>query len=112
MPGEGIADDIQPSTQEEDTSCSGPPTREELLTRYPAKFTWNQLKTFVNSGWVSSQLSHSRCKSLRISDLGLLKRDRKLQKRYDDWVVGIVKQHGSMGECVARCFESTDINHS
>lgn len=33
------------------------------------------------------------------SDLGLLKRDRKLQKRYDDWVAGIVKQHGSMGEC-------------
>lgn len=28
----------------------GPPTREELLVHYPAKFTWTQLKTFVNSG--------------------------------------------------------------
>ncbi|KAF8964170.1 hypothetical protein BDZ97DRAFT_1816627 [Flammula alnicola] len=58
---------------------TGPPTREEILVHYPAKFTWNQLKTFVNSG-----------------DLGLLKRDRKLQKRYDEWAVGITQQHGSM----------------
>jgi hypothetical protein len=29
---------------------AGPPTREELLVHYPAKFTWEQLKTFVNSG--------------------------------------------------------------
>ncbi|KAG6903159.1 hypothetical protein C0995_004706 [Termitomyces sp. Mi166 len=43
---------------------TGPPTREELLVYYPAKFTWTQLKTFVNSG-----------------DLGLLKRDKKLQAR-------------------------------
>ena len=28
----------------------GPPTREELLVHYPAHFTWEQLKTFVNSG--------------------------------------------------------------
>lgn len=28
----------------------GTPTREELLVYYPAKFTWKQLKTFVNSG--------------------------------------------------------------
>jgi hypothetical protein len=28
----------------------GPPTKEELLVHYPAKFTWMQLKTFVNSG--------------------------------------------------------------
>ncbi|KAJ3513495.1 hypothetical protein NLJ89_g2917 [Agrocybe chaxingu] len=58
---------------------NGPPTREELLVHYPPKFTWNQLKTFVNSG-----------------DLGLLKRDRKLQKRYDEWVVGIVAEYGSV----------------
>ncbi|KAJ3569388.1 hypothetical protein NP233_g5081 [Leucocoprinus birnbaumii] len=56
----------------------GPPTKEELLVHYPAKFTWEQLKTFVNSG-----------------DLGLLKRDKKLQKRYDEWIVGILKQWGS-----------------
>lgn len=29
---------------------TGPPTREELLVHYPAKFTWNQLKVFVNAG--------------------------------------------------------------
>jgi hypothetical protein len=29
----------------------GPPTKEELLVYYPAKFTWKQLKTFVNSGY-------------------------------------------------------------
>ena len=29
---------------------TGPPTKEELLVHYPAKFTWKQLKTFVNSG--------------------------------------------------------------
>ncbi|KAI0655382.1 hypothetical protein C8Q70DRAFT_923555 [Cubamyces menziesii] len=57
----------------------GPPTREEMLVYYPAKFTWKQLKTFVNSG-----------------DLGLLKRDRKLQKRYDTWAQGIKAKYGSM----------------
>ncbi|KAH7914256.1 hypothetical protein BJ138DRAFT_434967 [Hygrophoropsis aurantiaca] len=57
----------------------GPPTREELLVHYPAKFTWIQLKTFVNSG-----------------DLGLLKRDKKLQIRYNAWAKGIKEQHGSI----------------
>ncbi|KAJ7256779.1 hypothetical protein B0H12DRAFT_1015657 [Mycena haematopus] len=57
---------------------SGLPTREELLVHYPAKFTWNELKTFVNSG-----------------DLGLLKRDRKLQQRYNVWLAGIKEKYGS-----------------
>ena len=30
----------------------GPPTYQELLELYPAKFTWQELKTFVNSGSV------------------------------------------------------------
>ena len=29
---------------------TGPPTKGELLVHYPPKFTWHQLKTFVNSG--------------------------------------------------------------
>lgn len=29
---------------------TGLPTKEELIAHYPAKFTWNELKTFVNSG--------------------------------------------------------------
>ncbi|TFK52186.1 hypothetical protein OE88DRAFT_1711932 [Heliocybe sulcata] len=58
---------------------TGPPTKEELLVYYPAKFTWHQLKTFVNSG-----------------DLGLLKRDKKLQQRYDVWAKGMRAQYGSI----------------
>ncbi|TFY54524.1 hypothetical protein EVJ58_g8810 [Rhodofomes roseus] len=58
---------------------SGPPTREELLVYYPPKFTFHQLKTFINSG-----------------DLGLLKRDKTLQKRYEIWSAGIRKEYGSM----------------
>ncbi|THH26822.1 hypothetical protein EUX98_g7362 [Antrodiella citrinella] len=58
---------------------TGPPTKEELLAHYPAKFTWAQLKTFVNSG-----------------DLGLLKRDKKLQVRYDTWAKGIREEYGSI----------------
>ncbi|KAI0667731.1 hypothetical protein C8Q78DRAFT_1140374 [Trametes maxima] len=58
---------------------NGPPTRDEMLVYYPAKFTWKQLKTFINS-----------------RDLGLLKRDRTLQKRYDMWSQGIRDQYGSI----------------
>lgn len=62
---------------------SGLPTREQLLVHYPAKFTWLELKTFVNSG-----------------DLGMLKRDRKLQQRYELWAVGIKEKYGSIGAIV------------
>ncbi|KAK0439890.1 hypothetical protein EV421DRAFT_1712963 [Armillaria borealis] len=58
---------------------TGPPTKEELIVYYPAKFTWNQLKTFVNSG-----------------DLGLLKRDKKLQERYQFWATSIKLKYGSI----------------
>ncbi|KAI0304295.1 hypothetical protein B0F90DRAFT_1809160 [Multifurca ochricompacta] len=57
----------------------GSPTREELLVYYPAKFTWEQLKTFVNSG-----------------DLGLLKRDKKLQQRYMRWAKEIKAEYKSI----------------
>ncbi|KAH0831889.1 hypothetical protein J3R83DRAFT_12763 [Lanmaoa asiatica] len=49
---------------------------DELRVHYPARFTWLQLKTFVNSG-----------------DLGLLKRDKKLQRRYDEWAIGIKMEY-------------------
>lgn len=39
---------------------NGPPTREELLAYYPAKFTWHQLKTFVNSGYLYFVVSMNR----------------------------------------------------
>lgn len=38
------------ATKEEVPLGMGPPTRAELLAHYPARFTWSQLKTFVNSG--------------------------------------------------------------
>ncbi|KAJ3764410.1 hypothetical protein EV360DRAFT_91298 [Lentinula raphanica] len=58
---------------------TGPPTREELLAYYPPRFTWEQIKTFINSG-----------------DLGLLKRHKQLQTRYMAWTAGIKQEHGSM----------------
>jgi hypothetical protein len=82
---------------------TGLPTREELLVYYPAKFTWNQLKTFVNSGYAGVSplklryvLNASPISEYR--DLGLLKRDKKLQRRYDEWAVGIVAKYGSLGQ--------------
>jgi hypothetical protein len=33
-----------------DPPGSGPPTLAELNAHYPAQFTWNQLKIFINSG--------------------------------------------------------------
>ncbi|KAJ7069514.1 hypothetical protein C8F01DRAFT_1113012 [Mycena amicta] len=58
---------------------TGPPTRAELTAHYPSQFTWDQLRAFVNSG-----------------DLGLLKRHKALQARYDRWVVGVKSEYGSM----------------
>lgn len=77
----------------------GPPTKEELLVYYPAKFTWEQLKTFVNSGCVqvSHRLTITQLQVGIVRDLGLLRRDKKLQQRYERWVKGIKEQHGSMG---------------
>lgn len=40
--------------------------------------------------------SHGREKTNR--DLGLLKRDRELQKRYEEWAEGVKSEHGSIGE--------------
>jgi hypothetical protein len=31
---------------------TGPPTKAELIAYYPAKFTWAQLKAFINSGYI------------------------------------------------------------
>ncbi|KAI0044268.1 hypothetical protein FA95DRAFT_1523159 [Auriscalpium vulgare] len=69
----------RPLSQDNVPLRDGPPTREELLVYYPAKFTWDQLKVFVNSG-----------------DLGLLKRDKKLQQRYAKWSIGLKEKYGSI----------------
>ena len=44
------ANGITPLTEAEVPLRTGPPTREELAVYYPAKFTWIQIKTFINSG--------------------------------------------------------------
>lgn len=77
-------------TSESVSLGTGPPTREELLVYYPPKFTWDQLKTFVNSG-----------------DLGLLKRDRALQQRYNEWSVGIKQEYGTMAINSELSFEAS-----
>jgi hypothetical protein len=58
----------------------GPPTKAELIMHYPGKFSWEQLRTFINAG-----------------DLGLLKRDKALQKRFDGFCDLIREQYGSNG---------------
>ncbi|KAI9508878.1 hypothetical protein F5148DRAFT_832520 [Russula earlei] len=68
----------RPSSSHTVPLAEGIPTKDELLVYYPAKFTWRQIKTFVNSG-----------------DLGLLKRDLKLQHRYDRWLEEIKTKYGS-----------------
>ncbi|KAF9033607.1 hypothetical protein BJ165DRAFT_1515253 [Panaeolus papilionaceus] len=60
-------------------SITDPPTKEELHTLYPAKYTWNQLKMIINSG-----------------DLGLLQRHPDLQKRYEECNRELAKQYGSI----------------
>ena len=47
-----IISSVTEPTPETVSVGTGPPTREELLVHYPAKFTWKQLKVFVNSGYV------------------------------------------------------------
>ncbi|KAG6813594.1 hypothetical protein H0H92_009639 [Tricholoma furcatifolium] len=67
------------SLHQDNVPClTGRPTKEELLVYYPAQFTWIQLKTFINSG-----------------DLDLLKRHKKLQARFDEWVESIKAEYGS-----------------
>ncbi|KAI6006463.1 hypothetical protein EDC04DRAFT_2907803 [Pisolithus marmoratus] len=73
----------------------GPPTRQELLAHYPARFTCPQLKAFINSG----QVLFSRVLLLLLTatrDLDLLKRDKALQHRYDVWLADVKKKHGSV----------------
>jgi hypothetical protein len=43
---------------------------------------------------------HKLIVSFRFSDLGLLKRDRKLQVRYDAWAKGIKEEYGSTGTSI------------
>lgn len=76
---------------------TGLPTHQELLDHYPAKFTWQELKVFVNSGFVP--LNRFRCLPLTngFSELGLLKRDKMLQLRYNDWSEEIKQKWGTLG---------------
>jgi len=57
----------------------GPPTLGELAKFYPSRHTWDDLRSFMRTG-----------------DLGLLKRDPVLQKRYSVWAEDIKKEHGTL----------------
>jgi len=76
---------------------TGLPTCQELLDHYPAKFTWQELKMFVNSGSVLRNCFQHLPLTDDPSDLGLLKRDRMLQLRYNDWSEEIKKKWGTLG---------------
>ena len=76
---------------------TGLPTYQELLDHYPAKFTWQDLKAFVNSGCVLRGCFRRPPLTLEFSDLGLLKRDKMLQLRYNDWSEDIKKKWGTLG---------------
>ncbi|EIW74721.1 hypothetical protein CONPUDRAFT_113308 [Coniophora puteana RWD-64-598 SS2] len=66
----------QRSAALDEPEVPGPPTLEELMADYQAKFTWEQLKRIISYG-----------------DLGLLKRDNKLQERYMIWSDVVRRQH-------------------
>lgn len=79
------------------TTGTGLPTYQELLDHYPARFTWQQLKAFVNSGFVLRTCFRYLLLTDDSSDLGLLKRDKMLQLRYNDWTKETKKKWGTMG---------------
>ncbi|KZT42676.1 hypothetical protein SISSUDRAFT_1058447 [Sistotremastrum suecicum HHB10207 ss-3] len=54
------------------------PTHQELLVSYPPQYDWQELKNIIASG-----------------DLGLLKRHRDLQARYDLWSAKVREAKGS-----------------
>jgi len=76
---------------------TGLPTRQELLDYYPAKFTWQDLKAFVNSGCVLCSYFRHPHLTGEFSDLALLKRDKMLQLRYNGWSEDIKKKWGTLG---------------
>ena len=76
---------------------AGLPTYQELVDHYPAKFTWQELKTFVNSGSVLWDHSMRLPLTVNFSDLGLLRRDKMLQLRYNAWSAEIKNKWGTMG---------------
>lgn len=77
-----------------------PPTQAELLALYPAKFTWIQVKTFINDGYYILYIpSMFDLMTLRYSGR-LLKRHPALDKRYGLWCAEICNKYGSIGESV------------
>ena len=84
---------------------TGPPTLDEVRIYYPPKFTWWQLKLFINAGCVGScfHVFPSQSTRLSSSDLGLLKRHKKLQLRYAEWGKKIRAEYGSVGEFFTGC---------
>jgi hypothetical protein len=72
----------------------GPPTKEELLVYYPAKFTWKQLKTFVNSGYFC--MLYVSVAIVESSSPGILGYSNVTRNSRNDMIVGLKGSRPSM----------------
>jgi hypothetical protein len=73
---------------------TGIPTQQELDAQ-ARMFTWGELKEVIRkSSWPMS------CPFLTAEsgDLELLMRNKKMQARYDTWMIGMKQKYGSTGE--------------
>jgi hypothetical protein len=87
----------------------GPPTKEELLVYYPPKFTWKQLKTFVNSGYFYMlYVSMAIVESLPPGTLGCSNVTRNFR---NDMIVGLKGSKPSMEAKVIDSCSSYCISH-
>lgn len=87
----------------------GPPTKEELLVYYPAKFTWKQLKTFVNSGYFCTlYLSIAIVESL---SPGILVCSSATRDSSSDMIVGLEGSRPSMAVMVVDFYSPYCISH-
>lgn len=72
----------------------GPPTKEELLIYYPAKFTWKQLKTFVNSGYFC--MLYVSVAIVKLLSPGTLGCSNVTRNSSNDMIVGLEESRPSM----------------
>lgn len=72
----------------------GPPTKEELLVYYPAKFTWKQLKAFVNSGYFC--MLYVSVAIVESPSLGTLGCSNVTRNSSNDMIVGLKGSRQSM----------------
>jgi hypothetical protein len=87
----------------------GPPTKEELLVYYPAKFTWKQVKTFVNSGYIC--MLYDSVAIVESLSPGILGCSNVTRNSSNDMIVGLKGSRPSMEAMVIDCCPSYCISH-